>query len=138
MKQLLLFLFLIGFIATGKAQSGGDRILGLWQNEQKNLTVEFYKNGETYSAKIVTIISPNGEMLLDKNNPEKKKRNQPLVGTDLISGLEYSSDVWKNGKIYAPKRGIYLNCKITVQDNELHITASKGILSETKIWTRKS
>lgn len=138
MKQLLLFFFLIGFIATGKAQSGGDQILGLWQNEQKNLTVEFYKNDETYFSKIVNIIAPDGETVLDKNNPDKKKRNQPLVGTDLITGLEYSSDGWKNGKIYAPKRGIYLNCKITVQDNELHITASKGIVSETKIWTRKS
>ncbi len=137
MKQLLLTIFLIGFITTGNAQSDGDQIQGLWQNEQKNLTVEFYKNGETYSAKIVNIISPNGETVLDKNNPDKKKRNQPLVGTDFISGLQYSSQEWKNGKIYAPKRGIYLNCKITVQDNKLYVTASKGILSETKIWTRK-
>lgn len=137
MKQLFLFFLLFGFITAGNAHPAGDQILGLWQNEQRNLTVEFYKNGETYSAKIVNINSPNGEMVLDKNNPDKKKQNQPLVGTDLMSGLEYSSDSWKNGKVYAPKRGIYLNCKITVQNDELHITASKGILSETKIWTRK-
>jgi uncharacterized protein (DUF2147 family) len=137
MKQFLLFIFLVGFIATGKTQPAGDQILGQWQNEQKNLTVEFYKNGETYSAKIVNIISPNGETVLDKNNPDRKKRNQPLAGTDLISGLEYSAGSWENGKLYLPKRGMYANCSLSIVNGQLHIAASKGMFSETKIWSRE-
>lgn len=137
MKQSLLCIILFGLTTIVKAQVDSNRIIGQWHNEKNTLVAEFYKNGETYAAKIVSIDSPDGEKALDINNPDPEKRNRHLKGIELISGLEYASGSWKNGKIYVPKKGVYLSCKITIKNDEMQVTVSKGLLSETKIWIRK-
>ena len=139
MKQILLYLCIAGFVTTGFAQTASDQILGRWQNEQKTMVIEFFPNGEKFDARIVSINpeKQDAKTMTDKNNPDPAKRNQPLVGTVIISGLEFSSDNWRNGTLYAPKRGIYLGCEISVKNDKLYITAKKGMFSETKIWTRE-
>lgn len=141
MKRFLLLWFLFQAVQAGKAQNTGDRLIGKWLNEDKKTKIEFFKTGNTYSGKIVWISEPNGKddnSPLDKNNPDHLKRKQKIIGLTIISGLRFSENNWINGTIYSPKRGIYANCRIIIKNfNQLQITISKGVFTDTKIWTKE-
>ncbi len=79
----------------------------------------------------------NGNPRLDKNNPDPDKRNQKILGLTIITGLKYSKNKWSGGSIYGPNRGQYANCSLILKSSgELQITVTKGVFSETKIWTK--
>lgn len=135
----VLSLLIIGYsLATCKG-AGGDELKGVWMDEEKNTKIEFFKDGDTCSGKIVWLANPTdskGNPRLDINNPDPGKRDQPIIGLTIIQGLEYSGGSWE-GKIYAPLRGRYANCKIqTVSEDQLQLTVSVAMFSQTKTWTR--
>lgn len=140
MKQFTLILFLVVGALAGRAQNEGDEVLGRWVNEQKTSKIEFVRVGNQYVGKLVWMAEANdasGDPKIDRNNPDAGKRNQPLVGSTLISGLNYTTGKWLGGKLYLPKRGMYANCSLSLENGQLHITATKGLFSETKIWNRE-
>jgi uncharacterized protein (DUF2147 family) len=64
-----------------------------------------------------------------------------IMGLEILSNLEYDDGQWVNGKIYSPRNGKTVNCKIKISENnqELYLTASKGwLFSKTVVWTRVS
>lgn len=140
MKRFL-FLLLVAFTSTAiKAQNPADKIAGVWLNDDKTTKIEFLKTGNTYSGKIVWLAQPNdadGNPRLDKNNPDPNKRNQKILGLTIVTGLKYSNNKWSAGSFYGPKRGQYAKCSFILKNaGQLQITVSKGLLSETKIWTK--
>lgn len=132
-------LLMLGFITAMQAQTAGDQILGKWKNDQKNSQIEFQNEGTTYSAKLVWLAEPNdanGNPKLDKSNPDPKMRHQPVIGITMISGLRFDGKNWIDGIIYAPKRGMHGRCSLKIVNNQLHISVTKGLFSDTKIWSR--
>ncbi len=114
-------LFLIS--TTTLAQSADD-ILGKWTNPNNSTTVEVYKKGETYSAKII----------------EAKVEKQ--IGKILVWGLKYSSknNEWAEGKIQKPDMKHSVDCFIELESyNTLSISGYHGlrIFSSTEKWKRK-
>jgi uncharacterized protein (DUF2147 family) len=141
MKLILTFVFAVLSLSIS-ARNNPDELLGKWINEDATARFEFFKTGNTYNAKIIWLVNPNnekGQQKLDKNNPDKKLRNRPIVGLVIITGLQFSSKIsmWNEGKIYTPEKGEMLACKIKLTDrNELALTVSKSIFSLTKKWKR--
>ncbi len=141
MKLLLTFVFTVLSLSIS-AQNNPDELIGKWVNEDATARFEFFKTGNTYSAKIIWLANPkneNGEQKLDKNNPDKKLRNRPIVGLVMLTGLQFSANetMWIGGKIYGPEKGETVACKIKLSNkNELALTASKSIFSFTKKWKR--
>jgi uncharacterized protein (DUF2147 family) len=141
MKYLLLYcLTATSYIVS--AQNNPDDLSGKWVNEDANARFEFFKTGNTYNAKIIWLANPkndNGEQKVDKNNPDKKLRNRPIVGLVILTGLQFSTNnsMWIGGEIYSPEKGETVACKIKLANrNELALTASKSIFSSTKKWKR--
>jgi uncharacterized protein (DUF2147 family) len=124
-----------------QAQKSSDKIVGIWLNDDKTNKIEIYKVDDTYSAKIVWIeqLENNpGHDPKDKNNPDPEKRNQSILGMDIITGLKYSDGKWIKGTIYTPQKGIYADCEVELHsDKQLNLVVSKGIFSKTKIWIRE-
>lgn len=141
MKLLLTFVFAVLSLSIS-AQKNPDDLLGKWINEDATARFEFFKTGNTYNAKIIWLINPkneNGEQKLDKNNPDKKLRNRPILGLVILTGLKFSINdlMWIRGKIYSPEKGETVNCKIKINNrNELALTASKSIFLSTIKWKR--
>ena len=141
MKLLLTVVFAVLSLSIS-AQKNPDDLLGKWVNEDATARFEFYKIGNTYNAKIIWLANPkneNGELKLDKNNPDKKLRNRPIVGLVILTGLQFSANnhIWNNGKLFSPEKGETVNCKIKLNNkNELALTVSKSIFSVTKKWKR--
>ncbi len=141
MKHLVLLLLTLGFLNNIQAQKPSDKIVGIWLNEDKTNKIEIYKAGDTYSGKIVWLPKMESNPNLhpkDKNNPNPELRNRDVLGMDIITRLQYSGGKWANGIIYAPKKGIYADCKVEILSNgQLKIIVSKSGFTKTQIWTRK-
>ncbi|MEM6263662.1 MAG: DUF2147 domain-containing protein [Bacteroidota bacterium] len=142
MKQTIIFFTLLMVAATvqGLAQTSGDKICGTWVNEEKTSHIEVYKESGKYFAKISWMKEPNtssGKPKTDRNNPDSKLRDQPILGLVIVSDVEYRGGKWKNGTLYSPQKGQTVNCSFDLaSEGELLLTASKGFFSTTKTWTR--
>lgn len=139
-SKVLLFSFIfIGITVVAKAQT--DPIEKVWYNQEKTAKIQVYKakDGRFY-GKMVWLKEPleNGKPKVDKENPDDKKRNTPLIGLILLRGLEKDGDhEYDNGKIYDPKNGKTYSCKITHKGNTLDLRGFVGIslIGRTSTWT---
>ena len=141
MKHFVLIFLTLGFLDTIQAQQPKDNIIGVWLNDDKTYKIEVYKVNDTYSGKIVWIEQLDKNPGLDpkdKNNPIPERRNQSILGMDIITGLKYSDGKWVKGTIYTPQKGIYADCEVELHsDKQLNLVVSKGIFSRTKTWIRE-
>ncbi|MBU3715157.1 MAG: DUF2147 domain-containing protein, partial [Ferruginibacter sp.] len=78
---------------------------------------------------------------LDKNHPDEKVRNRPIIGLTNTWGFVYKGDnVWDDGLIYDPKNGNTYDCTITLKNqNTLEVRGYIGIslIGRTDVWTRQ-
>lgn len=143
MKKLTLLLITL-FVATGSlfAQSGADKILGNWLNEEKDAKIEIYKSGEKYFGKLIwgkNLYEPDGKTSrTDRENPNPKLKSRKLEGLVLLTNFTYDDGEWKGGKIYDPKSGKTYSCIMRFKGSTLEIKGYVGIslLGRTTTWTR--
>ncbi len=139
-NAIVSFCFFIAAFLTASAQTTGNKILGVWTNEDNKVHIEFTQYGNNYSAKLIWMAKPNdenGNSKKDKNNSDPKLRDRQLIGVPIIWNLKFQNSKWVNGAIYGPEKGIVADCSIVMPDaNTLNIKATKGIFSNVKTWKR--
>lgn len=135
---LILVLFTIPSVSIAQSESA---ILGVWYNTEKNAQVEIQKKGTEFIGKIVWLKDPNpaGKPVTDKENSDPKLKTRPLLGLPLLTGLKYSSGIWKGGEIYDPQSGKTYSCELKLKSPE--ILEVKGYLGfsfvgRTVEWTK--
>jgi uncharacterized protein (DUF2147 family) len=150
MPMSLRILLLIGVLVIADAvhtfaqQAEADAVVGTWLTEPKNAKVRIFRRGAAYFGKIVWLKEPNnekGEAKLDKENPEEKLRNRPIMGLEMLRDFVYDEDlVWEDGEIYDPKNGKTYSCKMTLSADRrtLDVRGYIGIslIGRTQVWTR--
>ncbi len=106
---VLIFCFYPG---NAPASSASDIILGKWQSMSGNVTVEVFKEGETFKAKLISFddtddISKPMNARLDDMNPDGKLKNRKILGLDIVTDLiyNYNDRRWENGTIYDTRSG---------------------------------
>jgi len=114
------------------SQSKADKILGTWYSPVKEGNVQIYKSGKNYNGKLIYLkhsLDNQGKPILDVNNPDKEKRNRPLVGILLLKDITYDDEKnrWK-GKLYD-----YDGNKGNTYDSYLTITKN-GNLNIKGFW----
>jgi uncharacterized protein (DUF2147 family) len=141
MKNLILLSFLIACSARCFSQTpvSADDITGTWISHLEKGHVEITRDGDKYSGKIVWLkvpLYPDGTPKIDKNNPDKTKRNQPLVGLVVLKDLVFVKDHWENGSIYDPESGKTYSCRIIKKDNKLDLRGYIGVsqIGRTQTW----
>jgi uncharacterized protein (DUF2147 family) len=119
-----------------------DRLERTWYNEEKTSKIQIYKavDGKFY-GKIVWLRVPEleGKPKVDKNNPDKARRNDPLIGLLILKGLKkVSNELYEDGSIYDPKNGKTYSSKITVKGDVLDVRGYIGfsLLGRTTTWTK--
>jgi uncharacterized protein (DUF2147 family) len=136
-KLFALFVIIFSFVKVGYAQSvTKDAVLGEWLAESKDGKVLIYKQGEKYFGKISW--GKDGDKK-DVNNPDAKLKTQPIVGSVILKGFEFTGKAWEEGTIYDPNNGKTYSCTIKMKKaNELEIRGFIGIslLGRTTVWTR--
>lgn len=110
---------------------------GVWQSDSGGY-VEIYEEGGTYKGTIVG--SKSGEARYDKNNPDEEKKGRRLLGSTILTGLEYAGEgKFEGGEIYSPDNGKTYKAKATqTAPDKLDVRGYMGIslIGKSQTWTR--
>lgn len=137
--HLLLFAFFLSCRLAAMAQA--DAIEHTWFNEEKTAKIQVYRAKDSkFYGKIIWLKEPekNGKPKIDENNPDAKKRTQPILGLLILKGFEKAgSNTYDDGTIYDPKNGKTYSCKIKHNGKSLDVRGYVGIslLGRTTTWT---
>ena len=148
MKKILFtltVLLLVPFVVEAQA----NRITGVWFTEEGTSTVEILKhtNGK-YIGTLNWLEEPlneNGKPKVDSENPDPKKKNNPIIGLRLLKSFEYDAGKkrWDNGTIYDPDNGKTYDCYGWFEDGNYDKLYLKGyvmgmkFLGRETMWKRK-
>lgn len=133
---LLILSVVLAAATTSFAQSAGDRIVGTWTNETKDMEITFERCGDAYCALVTSLEGSERE---DVFNPNPTLRDRPLVGLPIITGLIYRDGEWTGGTMYVPRKGIQVDVSLRLTGPEaLVMTVRKLFLRRKAMWTRTS
>jgi len=132
-----LLLFLTNFSFT-------QSIIGIWKtidDETKKPAsfVEIYKQQGSYHGKVVEILKEDTEpdAVCEKCSDDRK--NQPIVGMEIIRGLKKKGSQWAGGEILDPDNGKVYKCYLELEEpNKLKLRGYIGfsLIGRTQYWYR--
>ena len=138
MKQLITLTFLLcGIFAFSQSPIGTWKTWDDETGEAKSI-VRIYKktDGKLYGKIEKLLIKP------DNNNCVKckgKLKNKPLIGLEILQGLEKDGSEYGDGTITDPKTGKEYSCYIKLENpNKLKVRGYLGfsLIGRTQYWTR--
>ena len=107
------------YTKTANTSNRADSILGEWANTGNiidgDITIEFYKNKDKYSADIVKLKDMSR---IDIENPNPTKYKRKLYGTIIIKDLVYTDKKWDRGTLYIPKTGKSYSCEVYLDNSD--------------------
>lgn len=110
-------------IKTSTKVNADQQICGKWQNTDKNLIVQVYKEDEQFKAKLVWFDNGAGagamETWTDKHNPDPALRSRKLLGMNVLEKLVYNPNTnsWEEGMIYDAQNGRHWNSSAYIDKN---------------------
>ncbi len=145
MRMRALLLIALGLIST--LAVANENPVGLWRTiddksgKEKSLVRVSESNGQLQITVEKLFREPGEEPnpLCDKCPGEKK--NKPVIGMQIGSGLKKDGDVWSGGEILDPQNGKTYKCKVWLEDKgkKLHVRGFIGVsvLGRTQVWVRE-
>lgn len=133
-SRVLILIPALAFLAAlpATAETTADAVLGKWYTDGHESQVEIIKEekgGVTkYYGSLVWFKDPvyeaddpeAGKALRDRENPDKSKQNDPLLGLRLLKDFEFNEDdkTWDSGTIYDPEVGKTYKCVIRLSEEK--------------------
>lgn len=122
----------------------GDALLGTWLVASRNARVRIERHGETYLGTLTWIAHPvdaSGNVKRDRNNPDPRLRDQPMVGLTLLRNFRPGGDrTWEGGEIYDPQHGRSYRCRLTLSPDHRTLTVRGyvgiSLFGRSQEWTR--
>ncbi len=135
LKQIFfthIFLFTVVLFAQNK-----NEIIGMY-TLPNGIELEIVETNNHFEGIIRNI--HNYKETKDIYNPDKSKRNENLTGKVILKDLNYNEEenIWDNGVLYAPEKGMNVNLKITKSSqDEITVVVSKFIFHKTMKWKKQ-
>lgn len=139
-KTALLSLFFALWLSTLCGQNvNPDAIVGSWMSGNEKAIIKIYKEGAVYNGKIVWLRVPlneEGKPKVDHSNPDLSKRQNPIIGLNMLKDFVFKTDSWEDGTIYDPENGKTYSCRIRYRDGKLDLRGYVGIplFGRTDTW----
>ncbi len=127
---------------TTLAATAQSTPIGIWKTiddatgEAKSHLEIFQKDGKLY-AKIVKLLSSPADKTCDACPGDKK--DQPLIGMEVLWDLEPYDDYWSYGKIMDPETGKIYKCNVEMDGKDkLSVRGYIGfsLLGRNQEWLR--
>lgn len=122
------------------ASAGAGSPLGKWRTFDPDTgapktVVEITETDGTLTGTIVELLD-DGETTCSQCGGDRK--DQPLLGMQILWGLTKKGDEWSGGTILRPANGKTANAslELTGGGSKLEVTGSKGIMSRSQTWER--
>lgn len=145
MKNSVLISILFTFLICSLNQLAAQDIIGVWKTidddgETVKSYVEVYEKEDQYFGKVVKLFREPDE----EQNPKcleckDHKKDQPILGMEIVSGLVKKKEYWQDGQIMDPENGKYYKCYMElVEPTKLKVRGYIGIaaLGRTQYWYR--
>ncbi len=123
----------------------GQSCVGKWitiddKTKKEKSVVELYKKDGKLYGKIIYLFPREGR----EENPTCKKctddrKDQPLVGLQLVRGLKWNGSKWKSGTIVDPEDGKIYNVEMWLSSESDKILMVRGFVGpfyRTQTWVR--
>lgn len=135
----------LGLAGAPAAQAADATPVGTWKTiddatgKAKSL-VEISESGGQLHGKVVKLFNPS------KPNPtcekcEGERKDQPIMGMEILWGLKKDGDAWSGGQILDPEKGKVYGAKLSLADGgqKLKVRGYLGIsmLGRTQTWLRE-
>jgi uncharacterized protein (DUF2147 family) len=136
-------IFTLALIFTASLTVSAQDVMGKWKTiddetgEAKSI-VEIYKRDGKVYGKVVEILNKDRQdaKCQDCDGEDKDK---PVLGLEIIKGLEKDDDEYNGGKILDPQNGKLYKCYITLEeDDKLKVRGYVGfsLIGRTQYWYR--
>ncbi|MDX6746116.1 DUF2147 domain-containing protein [Polaribacter sp. PL03] len=136
-KTLFTFLFIAVTVSINS-----QTIFGKWNSKtdagEVDSVLEIYKKDGKAYAKVVEIMNPARKKALCVDC-EGEYKDKPILGLNILSGLEKDDDEWSGGTIVDPRNGKTYQCYIKlVKPNKLKLRGYIGVslFGKTAYWER--
>ena len=139
-KYLPLIVFAL--LATSVSLFAQESPVGVWKTVDDNSGearshVEIYEKDGKFYGKIIKLLEDSEVSLCERCPGEKK--NQPLIGLEIMWDLKKHKDYWSSGRIMDPENGKTYKCNIRLDGNDkLKVRGYIGFaaLGRTQVWYR--
>lgn len=137
MKTFFIACFTLFTLITN-AQS----ITGKWktiddETGKPRSVVEIEERDGQYFGKIIQLFREPGEEQDPKcDECPGKKKNQKIIGMEIITDMEYDSEEneYSEGEILDPESGNVYDCKLWIEDGKLKVRGYVMFLFRTQTW----
>jgi len=136
----ILFSLFIGFQIQAQ-----NNITGVWKTidddgETIKSHVEIYeKEGKFYGKVIKLFREPDEEQNPKCLECKDHKKDQPIIGMEILSKMEKEEDSWEGGKIMDPENGKYYSCQMELMEpDKLKVRGYIGfsLIGRNQYWHR--
>ena len=136
MKKILLGLSLLVGVAISAQIEGKWKTIDDETGKAKSIVEIFKKNDGKYYGKIQQLMQKPTNDNCVKCKDDRK--NKPLIGLEIIRGLEKDGDEFTGGTITDPKNGKTYKCTITQDGNKLNVRGYIGfsVIGRTQVWQK--
>ncbi len=139
MKKFILFFALLMSVGVVSAQ---NTPVGIWKTIDDNTGearshLEIYQKEGKLCAKIVKLLQKPADTVCDSCSGDKK--DQPLIGMEIMWDLEPYDDYWSYGKIMDPDTGKVYKCNLEMESvDKLTVRGYIGfsLLGRSQEWLR--
>jgi uncharacterized protein (DUF2147 family) len=123
----------------------GQGIFGKWESKNEKTgevdsIIEVYENNGKAYAKIIEIKDEERQSVVC-DLCEGDNKDQPILGMNILTGLEKDDDEWSGGNILDPRNGKVYKCYIKlVKPNKIKLRGYIGIslFGKTAYWYRSN
>jgi uncharacterized protein (DUF2147 family) len=133
-KISILLLGAAALLATSPAMAAAP-IAGKWVTAEKDSIIEIAPCGANMCGKISKFLTPVQGPPFDRNNPDAKLKNRPLLGLPILLALKDGGKQWE-GNIYDPKKGKTYKSKAFLNANgTLTVKGCIAFFCQSFVWT---
>jgi len=140
MKLIFSFLFIVfSFLTIGQTCVGKWVTIDDETNKKKSIVELYKKDGKLY-GKIIYLFPREGREPNAKcKECEDDRKDQPLIGLQIVRDLEWNGSSWKNGTIVDPEDGKVYTLKMWIEPgnaNYLNVRGYIGPFYRTQKWVK--
>lgn len=131
----MLSLVLVGLLG---ASADPLDVTGVWFTQNRDSQVEIRRTGDAgLEGAIIWYVGHDEEAVFDTRNPDPGKRDQEILGLEILRGFEPGDDRWRQGEIYDPTSGkSYRSAVYRKDEDTLAVQGCVGFICVTQEWER--
>ncbi|MEM7551773.1 MAG: DUF2147 domain-containing protein [Bacteroidota bacterium] len=134
------FIFSLFSILLAVSSYSQESIFGKWKTVDDETgkvksIVEILSEGDKASGKVLELFREEGE------DPDPiceecsgKRKNEKIIGMQIIEDLEKDGDEWSGGEILDPENGKIYRCKIWREGENLKVRGYLYFFYRTQTW----